>query len=203
MVFHPTAVETGPLWRKRTRRLQLLRGGQRTRLRRCPRGAGARSSSGPGKAKRDNLGLVAAGVAFYGFLAMAPLLASMVLIYGLVVEPGDVIAHVQTLTALVPADAAAIIEEQLRNAAAAAADKSGLGLLLALGLALFGAMKGAGAIITALNVVYEEEESRKLISLNLTKAAVTLGGLVLALCGLAASSVTAYFHRLVGETGVM
>ena len=153
------------------------------------------------ESRRDNLGLVAAGVAFYGFLAMAPLLASMVLIYGLVVDPADVIAHVRTLTALVPADAAGIIEEQLRNAVAAAAGKSGPGLLLALGLALFGAMKGAGAIITALNVVYEEEESRKLIRLTLVKAAVTLGALLLALCGLAATSVTAYLQQVVGATG--
>ena len=39
------------------------------------------------EAKADQVPLLAAGVAFYGFLAIFPLLMAMVLIYGLVVEP--------------------------------------------------------------------------------------------------------------------
>lgn len=153
------------------------------------------------ESKEDNLGLVAAGVAFYGFLAMAPLLASMVLVYGLVVTPAEVKVHVQALASIVPADAAALIEEQLGNAVAGAAGKSGLGLVLALGLALFGGMKGAGAIITALNVVYEEAETRNLIRLNLARAAITLGALALAICGLVAGSMTGYLERLADGFG--
>ena len=37
----------------------------------------------------DNIGLVAAGVAFYGFLALVPLLGILVLTYGLFTEPAD------------------------------------------------------------------------------------------------------------------
>lgn len=158
------------------------------------------------ESKADNLGLIAAGVAFYGFLALVPLLGSIVLVYGLVIEPAEVVRHVQALASLVTADAASLIEEQLRSAVTAAEDKSRLGLLLAIGLALFGAMKGAGAIVTALNVVYEQSETRNLVRLTLARAAITLGALVLAICGLMAGSVTGYLERLtegLGQTALL
>lgn len=104
------------------------------------------------EASNDNLGLISAGVAFYGFLAMVPLLGAMVLTYGLVVDPRDLAKHMQTITALVPADAARLIDEQLGNVVETAAGKKGVGLALALLLALYGAMKGAGAVVIALNV---------------------------------------------------
>ena len=40
----------------------------------------------------DNIGLIAAGTAFYGFAAIVPLLASVVLIYGLVADTATVVA---------------------------------------------------------------------------------------------------------------
>ena len=42
----------------------------------------------------DNIGLVAAGVAFYGFLALVPLLGILVLTYGLFAAPDTVVQHV-------------------------------------------------------------------------------------------------------------
>ena len=39
------------------------------------------------EASKDNIGLVAAGVAFYGFLAIVPLLGAIVLLYGLWLTP--------------------------------------------------------------------------------------------------------------------
>ena len=39
------------------------------------------------EATDDNIGLIAAGVAFYGFLALVPLLGAIVLSYGLLAEP--------------------------------------------------------------------------------------------------------------------
>ena len=102
----------------------------------------------------DNLGLIAAGVAFYGFLAMVPLLGAMVLTYGLVVDPQEVAKHMQAITAMVPHDAATLIDEQLKNVVLTATGKKGLGLALALVLAGCGAGRGAGAFVAALSVAY-------------------------------------------------
>ena len=151
------------------------------------------------EAGKDNLGLVAAGVAFYGFLAMVPLLGAMVLTYGLLVDPHDVAKHMQALTTLVPTDAAKLIDEQLKAVVDTAAGKKGFGLLLALGLALYGAMKGAGAIITALNIAYEEAETRGFVRLNLVTAAVTAAAIGIALLLLLAASLTGFLEDIAGR----
>ncbi|MDP9412562.1 MAG: YihY/virulence factor BrkB family protein, partial [Pseudomonadota bacterium] len=101
------------------------------------------------ESSNDNVGLIAAGVAFYGFLALVPLLGAIVLTYGLVAEPETVIRNMQALAAVMPGEAAGLIGEQLMNVVQTSGGKKGFGLLLALALALFGARNGAGAIITA------------------------------------------------------
>jgi membrane protein len=121
----------------------------------------------------DNVGLVAAGVAFYGFLAMVPLLGALVLSYGLVAEPATVVDIMQALMQVMPADAAKLIGEQLLNVVETSDGKKGLGLLLALALALFGARNGAGAIITALNIAYEEKEKRGFFRVNVLALVIT------------------------------
>jgi membrane protein len=141
---------------------------------------------------KDNVGLIAAGVAFYGFLAIAPMLAALVLTYGLVAEPATVLSHVQQLTQMVPADAAGLIGDQLLAVVQSADGKKGLGLLLALGVALFGARNGAGAVITALNVAYEEEETRGFIRVTLTALGITAAAILVAI--VAGLAITALGH---------
>jgi YihY family inner membrane protein len=141
---------------------------------------------------KDNVGLIAAGVAFYGFLAIAPMLAATVLTYGLVASPTTVLAHVQQLTEMMPADAAKLVGEQLLAVVQSADGKKGLGLLAALAIALFGARNGAGAIITALNVAYEEEETRGFLRVTLTALGITLAAVLVAI--VAGLAVTALGH---------
>lgn len=142
------------------------------------------------EASRDNVSILSAGVAFYAFLAFVPLLASLVLVYGLVAEPASVIGHVQALTAMMPADAARIIGEQMLSVSQTAASKKGLGLLIALLLSIYGAMRGATSIVTALNVVYNVEENRGFIRTTLIAVALTVGAVAaLLLAVLGVSSV--------------
>jgi membrane protein len=101
------------------------------------------------EAGKDNISLIASGVAFYGFLAMVPLLGAIVLSYGLIADGPTVIKHVQELTSTMPADAAKLIGEQLLNVVKTSGSKKGVGLLVALAIALYGVMKGAGALIIA------------------------------------------------------
>lgn len=153
------------------------------------------------KASADNLGLIAAGVAFYTFLGLVPLLAALVLTYGLVVNPAEAAKHIGDLTAMVPEAAAGLIADQLDGIVKTSADKKGLGLLLALGLSLYSAMKGAGAIITALNVVYGATEARTFFRLLGLRAAMTVATVFAALVLLVAISLTAALGRFAGEIG--
>lgn len=138
------------------------------------------------EAGRDNVSVIAAGVAFYAFLAFVPLLGSLVLIYGFVAEPSSVVKHMQAMTAIMPADAAKIIGEQMMSVTQTASTKKGFGLLIALLLSIYGAMRGATSIVTALNVVYNVAEDRGFIKTTLLSALMTVGavfGLLLAVLG--------------------
>lgn len=150
------------------------------------------------EANEDNLALIAAGVAFYAFLALAPLFAALLLSYGLFADRAQVVADMRALAAILPAEAAALIGTQLGEIAGTAAGKTGLGLALAILLALWGAMRGAVAVMTALNIVYEEEERRGWFRRNLVAFAITLGGVLTALGALLAGAL---FGRVDGVFG--
>lgn len=141
---------------------------------------------------KDNLSLIAAGVAFYAFTALVPLLGAVVLTYGLVAEPASVMRHFQELSTMLPGEAATLIGEQLLNVVQTANAKKGFGLLLALALAFWGATKATGAIVTALNIAYEEEETRGFVKRTLLNLAMVLGAVVVV--GLAMIAITVFAH---------
>ena len=145
----------------------------------------------------DNIGLIAAGVAFYGFLALVPLLGATVLVYGIVADPPTVMRDMTKLTSVMPADVAKLIGEQLMNVVKTSDGKKGLGLLIALALALFGARNGAGAIITALNVAYEEKETRSFIHVNLLALTMTTVAVIVAMLALTAITALGYLETLI------
>jgi membrane protein len=130
------------------------------------------------RAGRDNIGIVAAGVAFYAFLAMVPLLLSAVLIYGLVVDVETVTEHVSAIASVLPAAATEIIQGELESIVTGSGDKKGLGLAVALGFALFAARNGAAAVITALGIAYDREDSRGVVRRTLLALLLTLAGIL-------------------------
>lgn len=139
----------------------------------------------------DNVGLVAAGVAFYGFLAVVPLLAAIILIYGLVAEIGTVIDTMKLLFHVLPNDIAKLLSDQTIGIVHTSEGKKGVGLIIALAIAIYGASNGAGAIITALNIAYEERERRPLWEYYLVAMVITIGVVITALLALAAAAIVA------------
>src|SRR3954469_18700794 len=143
------------------------------------------------EASDDNVGFLAAGVAFYAFLAFVPLLASVVLIYGLVADPPTVAEHIGKLFATLPRDAAALIADQLKSLTASPKSAKGLSLAVALALALYGASKGASGVVTGLNIAYEVKETRGFARTTALALAMTVGGLLVLLLAVAAISASA------------
>jgi membrane protein len=151
----------------------------------------------------DNIGLVAAGVAFYGFLAVVPLLGILVLTYGVFAQPDTVIEHVMTMLRVLPPDVVELIGQLLMNAVESSEQSSGIGILLALLVALYAGGNGAGAVMTALNISYEEKEKRSLLRFYLIAFAITLAAVLIALVALAAiSAITALEELLPKASGL-
>lgn len=145
----------------------------------------------------DNVGLIAAGIAFYMFAAIVPSLGAVVLSYGLFADADTVRRNVETIFAAVPREAATIVTEQLLAVVESAKDKQGLGLLVALVIAYYGATKGASAIITGLNIAYDVEDRRGLVKTTLLNLAVVLGGVVLVLTAILSTTLLAFLESLI------
>ncbi|UUR08737.1 YihY/virulence factor BrkB family protein [Sphingomonas glaciei] len=150
---------------------------------------------------KDNVGIVAAGVAFYFFLALVPLLGATVLTYGLFAEPDMVVRQAQGLTAFLPEEAAKLVGEQLLNVVETSGGKKGFGLVAAIAVAFWGARNAAGAIVTSLNIAYQEEEKRGIVATTLLALAMTLGAVVLAGLVGAAVAILAAIGKLLPDVG--
>jgi membrane protein len=145
----------------------------------------------------DNIGLVAAGVAFYGFLALVPLLGLLVLGYGMVTDPVTVVSHVMVLVHILPSDVALLIGQLLMNAVQTSEQTRGFGFLIAIIVGLYAGGNGAGSIMTALNIAYEEEEKRSLRRFYAIAFTITAAAVLLALLALAATATAQALDRLI------
>lgn len=137
----------------------------------------------------NNIGIVAAGIAHYALLALVPALGALVLAYGLFADPQTVAGHLATLAANLPPSAAELIGDQVKSVASGADGAKGLGFVVSLAVALFGARNGARALMTGLNIVFHADAARGLVKGNLVAVAITgvaLTGLVVAGTGSAA-----------------
>ena len=144
----------------------------------------------------DNISLAAAGVAFYGLLALVPLLGAIVLTYGLAADPQSVFKTMRSLTAVLPVDVARLIGDQLMSIVQTSGSKKGMGLLIALAVALWGARNAATSVILAINMAYEVEETRTTVRINLLALALTAGGVAMAVLALFAIAALGYLQNL-------
>jgi membrane protein len=135
---------------------------------------------------QDRLLAVAAGVVFYGLLALFPAITALVSSYALFADPQTINEHLSFIANVLPSGTFSIVQDQVGRVLAKGDTKLGFAFGVSLLLAVWSANGGMKAIIDALNVVYDEEEKRGFIKLNAVSLAFTLGGLcaILASIGL-------------------
>lgn len=146
----------------------------------------------------DNLSVVAAGVAFYGFLAVVPTLAVVIAIYAFVANAQDISHHLDLLERVLPAEVMPLIQDQVtrianNNTAA------GISAIIGVLLALYSSANATKALITGLNICYDEKEKRSFIRLNLVALALTIAAAVGAVASLA---LVAVLPAVLGNLGL-
>src|SRR6195952_5471874 len=121
---------------------------------------------------------IAAGVVFFGLLAVFPAITALVSCYGLFADPSTIGNNLQTLALMLPEGSFTIVQDQIARVLAKGNTSLGFTFLFGLALALWSANAGVKAVIDALNVVNEEREKRSFIRLNLLSLTFTAGGIV-------------------------
>jgi membrane protein len=126
----------------------------------------------------DRLLATAAGVVFFGLLAVFPAITALVSSYGLFADASTIGANLQTMAVMLPQGSFQIVQDQITRVLAKGDTTLGVTFLFGLGLAIWSANAGVKAVIEALNVVYGEREKRGFFALNLLSLAFTTGGIV-------------------------
>src|SRR5918996_2696734 len=127
----------------------------------------------------DNVSIIAAGVAFYAILAVFPAITAFVSLFGLFADPAAVQEQFANLEGMIPAEAWTLLNDQLSAVLSAEAQSLGIGALVGLLIALYSAGAGVRALMTALNIAYNEEERRSFVRFYLIAFLFTIGIAVL------------------------
>ena len=129
------------------------------------------------ESKTDQIVLLAAGVAFFGMLALVPALVALLSIYGLVADPGQIDEQLIDALSATPTEVRDLISQQVEDIGEAS---SGAVIVVVGGvlLALWSASTGMKHLITAINRAYDEEETRGFVRLRSLSLAMTLGAIL-------------------------
>ena len=149
-----------------------------------------------GQIGEDRLLATAAGVVFFGLLAVFPAITALVSSYGLFTDPATIANNLQSLSLMLPDGSFQIVQDQITRVLAEGNVSLSATFVLGLALALWSANAGVKAIIDALNVVYGEKEKRGFFQLNLISLGFTVGAIaaLLAMVGAVIALPLALHH---------
>src|SRR3954463_4899043 len=139
--------------------------------------------------KADNMPIIGGGVAFFSFLALFPALIALISLYGLVASPETVATQVEDLSSQLPREASNLITTQLKSIVDNSGSALSISLVVSILAAIWSASGGIGNLMTAVNIAYDEVETRKFVKLKLTSLALTLGGILFVIVAFALLAV--------------
>jgi membrane protein len=138
----------------------------------------------------DRLLALAAGVVFYSLLALFPAIAAGVSVYAFFANAGTISNHLSIAADIVPAGTLDLLGTEISRIATKSDGKLTFGFAFGLAVALWSANAGMKAVFDALNVIYDEQEKRGLIWLNMVSLFFTI--CAIAGAGLAVAAVVVF-----------
>lgn len=137
----------------------------------------------------DRVLSLAAGVTFYGLLAVFPAISALISLYGLFLDPRGLQEQLDAASWVLPSGAIEVMRDQALRIISHGAPTLGFSFLLSLAIALWSANAATKAMIEALNIAYEEEERRSFVRLTFITLGFTLAAILFA--GVATAAVVA------------
>ncbi len=134
----------------------------------------------------DRLLSLAAGVAFYSLVALFPALAAGVSIYAFFSDAASITNHISLVADIIPGSALDLLRDEISRIAGRSDGRLSSGFLIGFAIALWSANAGMKAIFDALNIIYDEQEKRGIVWLNLVSLFFTVCGIGGALIALSA-----------------
>ena len=149
--------------------------------------------------KRDKVPLLSAAVAFHALLALVPALVAFVSMYGLVADASTVDRQVDDWLGTAPREVRDLLAAQLKSITENAGAVAGLAVVIGMVAALWSASSGIAHLIEAINIAYDEEETRGFVARRGLALALTVGAVLFMLFALVCISV---LPALLADTGL-
>ncbi|MGE0172593.1 MAG: YihY/virulence factor BrkB family protein [Oligoflexales bacterium] len=146
----------------------------------------------------DDISIVAAGVAFYFFLSVFPLLLAIVSIYGLAASPVDIERHLDAAFKIIPAAGGDIIKEQLQSIVSKPRGALGWNTALSILAALWTASYASSGLITGFNIAYDEKDDRGYIRSSFEAVVFTLIAALFFIAAIVCIAVLPVVFKLIG-----
>lgn len=127
----------------------------------------------------NNVAIVAAGVAFYGFLAVFPAIMALISIYGLAMDPQQIESQISQISSMLPEQAYELLQDQIEQFTATSSQSLSWGTALGILFSLWSANKGIKSLFTGVDIAYDTVNTRGLISQNALTLVFTLGAILL------------------------
>jgi membrane protein len=124
----------------------------------------------------DRIPSIAGGVAFFMLFSIFPAITALVSAYGLFFDAETIGQTLSLLHGVVPDTVLELTHDQATRIASQSNGTLSIGVVVGILVALWSAMGGVKAMIDALNVIYEERETRSVLRFNLMALVFTLMG---------------------------
>ena len=129
----------------------------------------------------DRIGLISAGIAFYGLLSLFPGIAAMMALGGLITRPSVLVERMQQIGSALPPEARKIIIDQATQIAGSQGGGLGLAAVVGIALSIYSASKAVGSLIMGIHAAAGEPDRRSMVASTVFTLVMTVVALGLAL----------------------
>jgi membrane protein len=157
-----------------------------------------------------NIAMLAAGAAFWSFLALFPAVIAIVTLWGMFASPSSVANAVSNLGSSVSPSTKASLSNWMNQLVSADSGTLGLALIISLVALLWSVSGAVQNLMTGVTAAYEQEETRGFLKKRATAVVLALGAIVVAILMVAAVSamsalgniITTAWLRVLADVGV-
>ena len=139
--------------------------------------------------RRDNIALVAAGIAFYAVLAVIPALVIAVSLYGLFTDLEEAERQIEAVLEVLPGSASQIIETQMRSIARTSPASLSISFVVSLIAFAWTVSNATRALVRGVKIAYDQEDDQSILErrdVALGATAVAIVSMLIALALIAA-----------------
>ena len=135
--------------------------------------------------KAHNVVVIAAGIAFYGLLALIPTIVATISVYSLVTDPVELASQIKDLTENMEEESASFINTQVTEAVADAKSNGTGALIIGILVALWASSGALQKLMNVIALAYGAIEGRGGLKVRALSYGLTAGGIItVALMGL-------------------